>query len=114
MSVNGIIELSSQGGDNLLASKREPRTKNVVIKGGQGILRKGTLMQKGSDGKYVICTDPSKMEGVLFEDVDTGSSSATTINHYVVFDVDLNASAVISGATSLPYDFYPNCGINIK
>lgn len=114
MSVNGIIEVATQDGDNLLASNRPPRTKNIVLKGGQGLLKRGTLLQKDANGKYIVCTDPTKMEGVLFEDVDTGSSSSTTINHYVVFDVDLNASAVISGATSLPFDYYPNCGINIK
>lgn len=113
MSVNGIIELSSQGGDNLLASKREPRTKNVVIKGGQGILRKGTLMQKGVDGKYVICNIPLKMEGVLFEDIDTGSSSSVSFNHYLVFDVDVNHSS-ITAATTIPFDYFPHSGINIK
>lgn len=110
----GVIELGTKAVDNLLASLRPPRTKDVVLKGGQGVLTRGTLVQDDGTGVYEICDDETKMAGVLFEDVDTGSDGADNVDFYVAFDVDLHKSAVTSGVTSLPLEFFSTCGINIK
>ena len=110
----GIDLLGTIEGDNLLASSRPPRTRTITLAGGQGLLRRGTLVQKDDSGKYVICDDVDKMAGVLLEDIDTGSSSSVNFDFYAGIDADLNLNAVYSSVTSLPDDFYYKCGLNIK
>jgi hypothetical protein len=107
----GIGTLGEGFVDNLFASLRQPRSKDVVVKGAQGVLERGTLMMPDDDDKQVKATDMSKLSGVLLEPCDTTGGD---VDFFVGFDCDLKLMSVFSGVTVLKADYYPSASINIK
>lgn len=115
----GITTLGTVGMDDMVASLREPRSKDVTLKAAQGVLSRGTLVELsavvGDDNLYIIATDATKVEGVIWETVDTGGVAATDdVPFYVAFDLDLFLSALTSSIDGLGEGYLPKCGINIK
>ena len=107
----GIETLGEGFVDNLFASLRVPRTKDVVVKGAQGVLERGTLLMPDAEGNQVIMDDTTKLSGVLLEPCDTTDGD---VDFFVGFDCDLKLMSIFSGVTELKADYYPSASINIK
>lgn len=101
--------------DPLLASLRPPRTMDVVVKTGEGALTRGTLLmpeivESAPTGKYLKYDGTASLAGVLNEDIDATSADVKT---YIMFDVDLKLSGVVSGVVDLEAGYFAECAINI-
>lgn len=104
----GINDLGTVYSNSIFASTRNPRQIDIVINGSQGVLPKGTILQKADDGKYVIYDGTKAMAGVLNEEFDTTNGDVTA---YMLFDCDLDIIA-IDAATTISVGFNKDSLIN--
>jgi hypothetical protein len=65
--------------DDILATYDNIRMAPITVASGQGVLKRGTLLQKNASGKYVVCTSLTNLAGVLVEDVDTASGDVASL-----------------------------------
>lgn len=106
----GVTVLGTTTADDLFASARPPRVKNVIVSTGEGVLDRGTLMSKDTDGDYIKHDGTKDIEGVLTETIDATSADVKTT---LMFDCDLNFVACFS-ATTIGEGFDLNSLINFK
>jgi hypothetical protein len=65
--------------DDILATYDNIRMAPITVASGQNVLKRGTLLQKNANGKYVVCSNLSNLAGVLVEDVDTTSGDVSSL-----------------------------------
>lgn len=91
----GVDTLGTISDDSIFTSTRPPRTIDVTVASGQGVLAKGTLMSKDTDGKYIKHDATKDIAGFLNEAVDT----TTDAKAYLCFDADVSIAALFSAST---------------
>jgi len=65
--------------DDILATFDNTRMAPITVASEQGALKRGTLLQKNANGKYVVCTSLTNLVGVLAEDVDTSGGDVNSL-----------------------------------
>ena len=91
----GLTEMGTISNDSIFTSTRHPRTIDITISSGQGVLAKGTLMSKDTNGKYIKHDATKDIAGFLLEAVDT----TTEAKAYLCFDADVSIAALFSAST---------------
>jgi len=97
--------------DSLIVSPDFPILKEAIgLKAGQGVLKRGSLIIKGTDkAGYIAGTADitGKIAGILTDDYDTGSdNSADNIPAVVYQTGEFNRGAVIISGESATIDTY--------
>ncbi len=99
------MDLVQQGNtytdDNLFLSADIPTMPTgVELLNGQGILKRGSVLTKDINGKYILINATTeKVEGVLTDDIDTDVETVTTIYRQGHFNID--ALTVGAGITNI-------------
>jgi hypothetical protein len=65
--------------DDILATFDNTRMAPITVASGQGVLKRGTLLQKNASGKYEVCTSLTNLVGVLVEEADTSSGDVGSL-----------------------------------
>ena len=106
----GVTNLGTINDDSIFTSARVPRTIDITVTSGQGVLAKGTLMSKDTNGEYIIHDGTKDIAGFLNEAVDATSESVKT---YLCFDADVSYAALYS-ATAINVGFDHPSLLNIQ
>lgn len=101
MSTRLDENLGAVGFDNLINSVSPPADVfGVDVKGGQGVLKRGTLLASGDNGMTMIATATTgKANCILSDDVDTGGAGTVTGVAYRTGHFNGNALIVAEGYT---------------
>jgi hypothetical protein len=84
MSDLGITNTGNIGVSSIFYKNTDTYEIKGTIESGQGVLPVGTVLSKNVAGtKYIKCTDITKIEGVLGEDVDATSADVANVVIYV-------------------------------
>ncbi len=74
--MNLFEELGKSEPDNLISGgKTEVLVRGITLAGGQGILKRGTLLARNENNLGVVFADGMVPSGILTDDRDTGSDS---------------------------------------
>lgn len=107
----GVSDLDAMSANDLLASVRPARTLDIVVKSGEGVLARGTIMSlEVATGKYKQWNGTVAKAGILGDDIDATSADVKT---YLLFDIDVNSIAVF-GLTTVNIGFDQASLINFK
>lgn len=97
------------------------QTGSVKLKGGQGLLLRGTIIGKSSEGEYVVAsttaTTPIIADAILADDVDTGSEPGKSFFAETYISGSFNSEALLTDGTdkvSVHYDVLRTKGIYLK
>lgn len=97
MSKNLLNKVGDCGQDNLIA-RPYPRalTTGVMIAAGAGVLKRGTVLSKNSDGNYIVMASGGTPAYILAEDVDASGSAPVAAAAYQ--SGNFNPDAVVTAA----------------
>lgn len=111
----GLTHLGTVEMLDIFASPRQGRELWIVVKGGQGTLKRGTMLMLDSEtGKYVEYDGTTTFAGVLTQEADTGASDAATdVKTFMKFDCDLSIPALFA-TTDLAAGYYKDSGIILR
>lgn len=97
------------------------QTGSAKLKGGQGLLLRGTIIGKSSEGEYVVAsttaTTPIIADAILADDVDTGSEPGKSFFAETYISGSFNSEALLTDGTdkvSVHYDVLRTKGIYLK
>jgi hypothetical protein len=85
--------------DNLISDISDINVKGVLLAKGQGIIKRGTILGKGSDGKHYVMGNENEgitlnVDGILTDDADTTENDKIGMEYVSGI---FNKAAVICG-----------------